>query len=107
MREIVALLSAQKLEMEQMRQTLIPPLTTAEIDKFLAEALLYAWMTTLAAALKETAMDDPTGQWSGGKLETATWRVINEVLRAKRQGRQSAPTVHMAHQQQPLPMATP
>ena len=106
-REIVALLSAQKLDMEQMRQSLIPPLTTAEIDKFLAEALRYAWMTTLAAALKETAMDDPTRQWSGGKLETATWRVINEELRAKRQGRQSAPTVQMAHQQQPLPVATP
>ena len=107
MREIVALLYAQKLEMEQMRQSLIPPLTTAEIDKFLAEALPYAWMTTLAATLKETAMDDPTGQWSSGKLETATWRVINEELAAKRQGRQSAPTARTAHQQQPFPVATP
>ena len=33
MREIVALLSAQKLEIEQMGQSLIPPLTTAEIDE--------------------------------------------------------------------------
>ena len=105
LREIVALLSAQKLEMEQLRQSLIPPFTTAEIDKFLAEALPYVWMT-MAAALKETAMDDPTGPWSGGKLETATWRVINEELRAKRQGRQSAPTVQTAHQQQPFPVTT-
>ena len=107
MREIVALLSAQKLEMEQMRQSLIPPLTTTEIGKILAEALPYTWITTLAAALKETAMHDPTGQWSGGKLETATWRIINEELRAKRRGRQPAPTVQVAHQQQPLPMPTP
>ena len=80
---------------------------SAEIDKFLAEALPYAWMTTLAAALKETAMDYPTGQGSGGRLETATWHVINEELRAKRQRRQWAPTVQMTHQQQPLPMPTP
>ena len=39
MREIVATLSAQKLEVEQMRQSLIPPLTQTAVDRFLTEAL--------------------------------------------------------------------
>ena len=93
MREIVALLSAQKLEVEHMRQSMIPPLTTNAIDRFLTEALPYAWMTSLGAALKEIAMEDPSGAWAKQPLPATVWRVLNEELRAKRQGRPSAPTM--------------
>ena len=61
MREIVALLSLQKREVEHMRQSMIPPLTTNAIDRFLTEALPYAWMTSLGAGLKEIAMEHPSG----------------------------------------------
>ena len=44
-----------------MRQSLIPPLTAAAVDRFLTEALPYAWMTSLAAVLKELALEDTTG----------------------------------------------
>ena len=93
MREIVALLSAQKLEVEQMRQSLIPPLSPAAVDRFLTEALPYAWMTSLAAVLKELALEDTTGAWAKQALPAAVWRVLNEELRAKRQGRPSAPAI--------------
>ena len=93
MREIVALLSAQKLEVEHMRQSMIPPLTTNAIDRFLTEALPYAWMTSLGAALKEIAMEDPSGAWAKQPLPATVWRVLNEELRAKRQGRPSAPAM--------------
>ena len=93
MREIVALLSAQKLEVEHMRQSIIPPLTATAIDRFLTEALPYAWMTSLGAALKEIALEDPSGAWTKQPLPVTVWRVLNEELRAKRQGRPSAPAV--------------
>ena len=93
MREIVALLSEQKLEVEHMRQSMIPPLTANAIDRFLTEALPYAWMTSLGAALKEIALEDPSGAWTKQPLPATVWRVLNEELRAKRQGRPSAPAV--------------
>ena len=92
-RMIVALLSTQKLEVEQMRQSLSPPLTLAAVDRFLTEALLYAWMTSLAAVLKELALEDTTGAWAKQALPATVWRVLNEELRAKRQGHPSAPVV--------------
>ena len=64
MREIVALLLAQKLEVEHMRQSLISPLDPTAVDRFLTEALPYAWITSLGAALKELALDDPIGAWA-------------------------------------------
>ena len=90
MREIVALLPAQKPEVEQMRQSLIPPLTQVAVDRFLTEALPYAWMTSLAACLKELSLEDPTGAWANQPLLSTVWRVLNEEVRAKRQGRPSA-----------------
>ena len=93
MRETVALLSAQKREVEQMRQSLIPPLTQVAVDRFLTEALPYAWMTSLAACLKELSLEDPTGAWAKQPLPSTVWRVLNEGLRAKRQGRPSAPAL--------------
>ena len=93
MREIVALLSAQKLEVEHMRQSMIPPLMVNAIDRFVTEALPYAWMTSLGAALKEIALEDPSGAWTKQPLPATVWRVLNEEVRAKRQGRPSAPAV--------------
>ena len=92
-REIVALPSPQKLEVEHMRQSMISPLTTNTIDRFLTEALPYVRMTSLGAALKEVAMEDPPGAWTKQPLPATVWRVMNEELRAKRQGRPSAPAM--------------
>ena len=105
MREIVALLSAQKLEVEHMRQSLIPPLTPAAVDRFLTEAWPYAWMTSLAAVLNELALEDTTGAWAKQALPATVWRVLDEELRAKRQGRPSAPAV-TTHPGLQGPMAT-
>ena len=105
MREIVALLLAQKLEVEQMRQSLIPPLTPAAVDRFLTEALPYAWMTSLAAVLKELALEDATGAWAKQALPATVWRVLNEELREERQGRPPAPAI-TAHPGPQGPMAT-
>ena len=96
MREFVALLSAQKLEVEQMRQTLIAPLTRAAVDRFLTQALPYASMTSLAACVKELSHEDPSDSFAKQPLPSTVWRVLNEELRAKRQGRPSAPAL-IAH----------
>ena len=77
-REIVALLSAEKLEVEQMHLSLIPPLTLAAVDGFLLEALPYGWMTTMAAVLKGLALEDATGAWDKQALPATVWCVLNE-----------------------------
>ena len=76
-----------------MRQPLIPPLTPAAVDRFLTEALPYAWMTSLAAVLKELALEDTTRGRAKQALPAAVWRVLNEEPRVKRQGRPSATAI--------------
>ena len=67
------------------------------MDRFLTEALPHAWMTSLGAALKEIAHEDPTCAWA---KQPMVWRVPNEELRAKWQGSPWAPA--MAAQPGPL-----
>ena len=98
-----------------MCQFRIPPLTRAAVDRFLTEALRYAWMSSLAACIKELSLKDATGAWAKQPLPSTVWCVPNEELSAKRQGRPSAPAI-MAHpspagqmapmQPQPQMMAT-
>ena len=67
------------------------------------------WMTSLAAVLKELALEDTTGAWAKQARPTAMWPVLNEELRAKRQERPSARavTAHLGPQGPLTPMQPP
>ena len=51
-------------------------------------------MTSMAACLKELSLEDTTGAWAKQPLPSTVWRVLNEELCAKRQGRPSAPAMN-------------
>ena len=87
--EVVARLVAAKLENEFLRQSLIPPLTPEYLGRIMTEQIPYVWMTACLATLK--GFNDTSPDWASHPLPTLMWQVVNEELRARRQGRQLAP----------------
>ena len=96
--ELVARLAAAKFENEVLRHSLIPQLGTDTLGRTMAEFIPYAWMGTLVTSLK--AYSDADTNWTAHPLSQAIWQVVNEEIRAKRQGRQSTPTGNPMGQQQ-------
>ena len=88
--ELVARLAAAKFENEVPRQSLIPQLGTDTLGRTMADFIPYAWMGTLLTSLK--AYSNADANWTTHPLSQAIWQVVNEEIRAKRQGRQSTPT---------------
>ena len=96
--ELVARLAAAKVENEVLRQSLIPPLGTDSLGRLMTEQVLYAWMGILVASLKEFSDKDP--EWASHPMAQSMWQVINEEIRAQRQGRNSAPQASATGPQQ-------
>ena len=51
--ELEAKLANAALEMEKAKAQLVPPLTVAELEKLMAQALPYQWVTILVSAMVE------------------------------------------------------
>ena len=96
--KLVAALAAAKFENEVLRQSLIPQLGADTLGRTMAEFIPYAWMGTLLMSLK--AYSDADTNWTAHPLAQAIWQVVNEEIRATRQGRQSTPTRNPMGQQQ-------
>ena len=98
--ELVQLLAATKLENERLRSAALPDRTNAELEKLLGESLLYAWMQSLAVALREYSRMDPN--WASHPLAQSIWTVVHEELLNKRQGRNSTMPIPQPQPQGPV-----
>ena len=85
--ELVARLAAAKVENETLRQILVPTLGEDTLNKLMGEHMPYSWMTILLAGLKSYSNKAPS--WATEELAQPIWTVVNEELRARRQGRLS------------------
>ena len=71
-----------------MKAEVVPPLTVAELEKLMAQALPYQWMTILVSTMVELK-DKPLNveSWREDKFVLAVWKVLHDKVRARRQGR--------------------
>ena len=68
-----------------LRQSLIPQLGTDTLGRTMADLIPFAWIGTLSTSLK--AYSDADANWMAHPLSQAIWQVVNEEVRATRQGR--------------------
>ena len=98
--KLVQLLATTKLENERLRSAALPDRTNAELEKLLRESLPYAWMQSLAVALREYSRMDPN--WASHLLAQSIWIVVHEELRNKRRGRNSTMPIPQPQPQGPV-----
>ena len=103
--EKISELAATKLENERLRSAALPDRTNAELEKLLAENLLYAWMQSRAVALREYSRMDPN--WASHPLAQSIWTVVHEDLRNKRQGQNSTMPIPQPQSQGPVAAPDP